>query len=440
MTQRFVVVLAGLAFVAGAVVLYLDGQRSVPVPAARPGPVAAPASPPPAPSPTSAPPPAGAPPPESAPSAPPPTAPVPEAAEAAPRPTEPAANASPAAEPAAASTVPSAAHAPSAPPEPAAAPASPPPAAAEPVQPAPVVVHRPPERSETATSGPAARASAPSFDVVSVNPAGNAVIAGRAAPGSRVVLRDDETPIGEAVADAAGTFVIIPEQPLAPGARTLDLEAGAAGVAPGRSEDMVVVMVPETAETAVPVGAADAAASPPEPPQPVAVALPRQGPGAGTVLQPAGPDGALAIDTIDYDQAGHVTVAGRAPPRARIRLYLGETLVGDSSAGGSGRWTAAVEAAVPPGLYALRVDQVAGDGHVVARVEVPFDRRAIAAEPGRRAVVVIRRGNTLWHIARRTYGRGIDYTIIYAANTDQIRDPDLIYPGQVFTLPPPPDG
>jgi nucleoid-associated protein YgaU len=48
---------------------------------------------------------------------------------------------------------------------------------------------------------------------------------------------------------------------------------------------------------------------------------------------------------------------------------------------------------------------------------------------------IIRRGDNLWTIARRTYGEGIKYTTIYQANTGQIRDPDRIYPGQVFDLP-----
>ena len=48
---------------------------------------------------------------------------------------------------------------------------------------------------------------------------------------------------------------------------------------------------------------------------------------------------------------------------------------------------------------------------------------------------IIRHGDNLWTIARRVYGSGIKYTTIYTANSDQIRDPDLIYPGQVFDLP-----
>jgi nucleoid-associated protein YgaU len=48
---------------------------------------------------------------------------------------------------------------------------------------------------------------------------------------------------------------------------------------------------------------------------------------------------------------------------------------------------------------------------------------------------IIRRGDNLWTIARRVYGEGIRYTTIYEANNGQIRDPDRIYPGQVFDLP-----
>ncbi|WP_234430174.1 MULTISPECIES: LysM peptidoglycan-binding domain-containing protein, partial [Brucella] len=49
--------------------------------------------------------------------------------------------------------------------------------------------------------------------------------------------------------------------------------------------------------------------------------------------------------------------------------------------------------------------------------------------------VIIRRGDNLWTISKRTYGEGTRYTTIYLANRDQIRNPDLIWPGQVFVMP-----
>jgi nucleoid-associated protein YgaU len=47
----------------------------------------------------------------------------------------------------------------------------------------------------------------------------------------------------------------------------------------------------------------------------------------------------------------------------------------------------------------------------------------------------VRRGDSLWRISRRIYGQGVRYTTIFAANSDQIRDPRRIWPGQVFVVP-----
>ena len=52
------------------------------------------------------------------------------------------------------------------------------------------------------------------------------------------------------------------------------------------------------------------------------------------------------------------------------------------------------------------------------------------------STAAVSRGDNLWSISRRIYGRGMRYTMIFGANKEQIRDPDLIYPGQLFVLPP----
>jgi hypothetical protein len=58
-----------------------------------------------------------------------------------------------------------------------------------------------------------------------------------------------------------------------------------------------------------------------------------------------------------------------------------------------------------------------------------------AAETPGKGRVVIQPGNNLWQISRVIYGKGVQYTVIYEANKDQIRNPDLIYPGQIFETP-----
>jgi nucleoid-associated protein YgaU len=72
---------------------------------------------------------------------------------------------------------------------------------------------------------------------------------------------------------------------------------------------------------------------------------------------------------------------------------------------------------------------------VASRIEVPFQRDRLPEDLVQDGRMVVQPGQNLWRIARNTYGRGVRYTVIYAANRDTIRDPRLIYPGQVFALP-----
>ena len=74
-------------------------------------------------------------------------------------------------------------------------------------------------------------------------------------------------------------------------------------------------------------------------------------------------------------------------------------------------------------------------GKVIARVESPFSRAEITTGLPAETAVIVQPGNSLWRIARRVYGEGVRYSVIYQANREQIRNPDLIYPGQIFVVP-----
>ena len=73
-------------------------------------------------------------------------------------------------------------------------------------------------------------------------------------------------------------------------------------------------------------------------------------------------------------------------------------------------------------------------GRVAARSEVPFARASVAQSLAA-GQSVVQPGDCLWTIARQNYGHGVQYTAIFVKNMDQIRDPDKIYPGQVFHMP-----
>lgn len=280
--------------------------------------------------------------------------------------------------------------------------------------PARPAVTEPAPRVETSAPQPIA----PGFDIVRVDPSGGVVMAGRAAPGAEVTIMDAGRPIGHVTADADGNWVFTPSTPVAPGARQLTL----AERLPDGSERPGGAPV----LLSVPAGAAAPA---------LAVATAPDGAPrilAGPVL---GPPGKLGLGAVDYGEHGDMRLAGQAPPGARVRVYVDNRAVGTATAAPDGRWTLSPERPIAPGTHRLRVDQLGANDRIVARVEMPFLREPLGGEPLAPGATVVQPGNSLWVIAHRAYGSGTRYTVIFAANRSQIRDPNLIYPGQVINVP-----
>ncbi len=279
----------------------------------------------------------------------------------------------------------------------------------------------------------------PEFDIVRIDKDGNAVIAGRAAPGAVVTVYDANSVLGVVIADSRGEWVLVPAEPLPPGSRELGLMAQL-GDGPRLWSDSVVVVVVPTRDVDVAGRQSD------EPTGALALQVPRSGFGASKVLQKplvdtrapssagAGETVTLTVDVLDYDDAGNLSLTGSARAGSDVRVYLDNELLGRTPANADGRWQLTIERAIAPGLYTLRVDEVAA-GNVVARLEFPFSRADPATIAGGAMMVVVQPGNSLWRLARRTLGEGASYTVIYEANRDRIREPDLIYPGQVFEVP-----
>lgn len=287
----------------------------------------------------------------------------------------------------------------------------------------PPAAPKPEAKTGTKSAAPASAAIVPSFDVVRVARNCNAVIAGRAAPGATVTVKAGDQVLGTATTNADGSWVLVPTKPLESGSRALRLVETEPGQAPVTSQEVVVVSVPKCggSEKALAVLS-------PGNNQPSRVL---QGPNPAAVHNKG-----LSLNAADYDDQGNLALSGQAPPGAEVRIYLDNQLIGRALADGKGDWQLALNKKLAAGLHDLRIDQVTPKGKVEARIEVPFQRPA-AASFGHLALgqVVVHTGNSLWRIARRTYGHGIRYTIIYEANRSQIRNPNLIYPGQVFRLP-----
>lgn len=327
----------------------------------------------------------------------------------------------------------------------------------------------------------AAAPLAPAFDTVRVEKTGEAVIAGTAPAGAEVVVLLDGKVIGKTTANDDGAFVLVPDDPLPAGSGALTLEATAKGeAAPIPSRQSVAVIVPAADQ---PQEALVAVVSPDEPTkvlQKPEVKLESDVVDASATPEPAEkPAKLVSIDAVDYDTAGNIVFSGQGNEGNTARVYIDNNFIGDAPVGADGKWTFSATAQVQPGVHTLRVDGLDGEGKVLNRVEVPFvreqqDKVADATQPAqpeapaqpaqteapaqpetspepeagttqqpaatapakpKEGRVVIQPGNNLWRMSKVLYGDGSKFTLLYEANKDQIRNPDRIYPGQVFRTP-----
>lgn len=301
----------------------------------------------------------------------------------------------------------------------------------------------------------------PTFDIVRIDPSGDAVIAGRAEPGSTVTMIDTGTEIGKVESDSRGEWVFLPTTPLTPGPHELRLRSELSDGTILMGEGSVVLVVPKPGED---IAGRETSAQA-EPQQPLVVLIPDEDrvgadliqaptstPSDQSVTENTAPaaalsttttaeqsgvlsdDGSMGVETIDYDSLGNISIAGNAPRDTTVIAYLDGSPIGSGTVDQSRKWRISPDQEITPGVYRLRLDALKGD-EVVARIEIPFSRAAPIADLEGDAFIVVQPGNSLWRIARRTLGSGVNFTVIYEANEDQIRDPDLIYPGQVFEIP-----
>ena len=260
----------------------------------------------------------------------------------------------------------------------------------------------------------------PSFDLVRVEPNGEAVVAGRASPRATVLLVVDGREHARAVADGTGAFAIVAD-PIPPGSHGVVIEAIAADGSRGVSAQTVTVALAEnrrdpplvtvaapgrpTVIVSRPDAPGPVASAPPslnpapalpaaEPPRPVAAAPPSSTPAAraeapvGVAPPAAGPAAAppepaarpvIRIESVEVEAPGRLYVSGRGAPGATVRLYLNDALVATGVAAADGRISFAIERGLRAGRYRVRLDEAGpGGGRVASRAEVPFDMPSTA--------------------------------------------------------------
>ncbi|TPW33426.1 LysM peptidoglycan-binding domain-containing protein [Martelella alba] len=350
----------------------------------------------------------------------------------------------------------------------------------------------PAPQSETAeTPAPAAEPDKttsiriPTFDVLRVEPDGTAVIAGSAEPDGKLEVKEGDKVITASDVDKSGDFVAIIDKPLPPGNHEIYLNVSMPDGRNARSKQTATIAIPEgddkkdllavITEPDKPTQVVEAPA--PTEPAKLAAAAPETANGdtrlnpvnveGKTAKEPAATspakpaiDASVRISAVEIE-GSTLYIAGNGTANAAVRGYVDNNFAAQDEVNAKGSFVIQATIDIPVGRHQIRVDMLDKDGNVIARASVSFDRpegnqvSAVAKAPANDTTtdasgtqtfvqpelqasdnaVIIRKGDNLWTISRRVYGRGVRYTTIYLANEPQIADPNLILPGQVFSVP-----
>lgn len=270
------------------------------------------------------------------------------------------------------------------------------------------------------------------IDTIAYSPEGAVQIGGRGSEGASLRLYLDNATVAELVVPAGGRWVLTLGD-IAPGIYMLrvdqldgDGKVTSRFETPFKRETLEALAA--VAGQPLPVLEMPAAAAPDgiaqtetgEPPAAVALSEaepmpdPAPAPAADLPAEPA-PGPQPVAEPAPASQPAEDVAMAAAPPAP------------------AGPDAALAPAAEEPAAASADVGAVATDAPPEA--EAAPDLAAAAPEPPRPVTVTVQPGFTLWGIAQERYGDGVLYVQVFEANRDSIKDPDLIYPGQVFTIP-----
>ncbi|MEC7764171.1 MAG: LysM peptidoglycan-binding domain-containing protein [Pseudomonadota bacterium] len=272
-----------------------------------------------------------------------------------------------------------------------------------------------------------------SLDAIAYDDAGEVTISGRGEGGQQVRLYLDNALVGDATVGPDGQWRLTLPESVEPGIYTMRVdEIGSDGGVTARVEspfkredpEMLVAALggsagTETAETAT----AETALTPEGADLPGDV----NADGAVTVDQPDGSETPVTADTPTEAQAGEAPAAETLAPTSDAPEVSDMAMADAPDAPETGD---AVMSDAPTDAQtdAPATDTAPSVQSAGAAPEAPGPEPMISA-------ITVQPGSTLWAISRERYGDGLLYVQVFEANRDKIRDPDLIYPGQVFELP-----
>ena len=334
--------------------------------------------------------------------------------------------------------------------------------------------------SDTSLQPPNATPAAPlTIDLARVKPDGAAVFAGTAAPNAKIRIFEGDILLGETVANANGEWVIVLEKSLAAGQHLISVamersdgttEMADRSLAVEIYQDTetkpLVALLPETA-TEVPVliqspddvdkaklaataseaTASEATASEATASEAIVVdpakadaAMPETAAAAPGKAQAnsqiaASQIAALAPSAIVWRDASRILISGTSRGGVRVAVNDAKGQFGEALVLADGAWQVAGSLDMDIAVNQLRFALFDDANQIIARYDLPVKARDLAKGQDGSPLIVVNKGDMLWRIAYHQLGEGVKYVDIVRRNQQDITDPDLIYPKQIFAVP-----
>lgn len=267
-----------------------------------------------------------------------------------------------------------------------------------------------------------------SFDIVRIDRDGVSVLAGRAQPNQKIRIYNEDNLIGEGTSDRVGQWVITIDDEIPNEILNLKISTTNENLENELFSDQIVTIMPiENLNSQI------------EPDMTDEIILLTQENEASRILSDdpsfLQDESIVNIRTIDYDEE-KLILSGNAEANTEVNAYIDNKFVGKTLTDNFGKWSLNIDENIIPGDYEIRADMVDDQDFVIARTLTKFTRLFDGVDDSFQLnKITIEPGDNLWNISRKKYGSGMQYTVIYLANSNQIVNPDLIFPGQVLLVP-----
>ena len=244
-------------------------------------------------------------------------------------------------------------------------------------------------------------------------------MAGKSEPNETIELLDGEEIIAEVSSDENGEWIWVSELPIKRGIKKFKLQYKNNLYSSSLSDQTVIVLV-DNEENSVPK---------------VARVL-NSDVESIDMLNLEKINDSITLDVLSYSPPGLVIISGRTIPNTEIEIFKSAEFLGNTKSNENGIWKFIIKkndySNEEISIKAKINDETLILTYNENEIQKRFKKTNFEFYDDR---IIVQKGNSLWRIARKTLGGGVFYTEIYKNNLRKIKNPNLIYPGQVFNIP-----